>query len=176
MEAKTIGLIVGFIVGLLIDAILIIMCNKNKKLKTEYDERQKIIRGEAYKYGFYFAMIYTGLIAILSITELDMIFTLDQLLISGIILSVTLVCAYSIWNNAYWGLNNDTRKYKLVFFAGFILNAIVVIIAFANGEMIIDGKFQTQFVNLMCTCMFLILTIVMIAKKKATESDEANED
>ena len=47
------GMTVGLIVGLILAVILLKFGNTNRKFKTEYDERQKEIRGMAYTYGFY---------------------------------------------------------------------------------------------------------------------------
>ena len=49
-SARMIGVTIGIIVGLIIAIFIIRYVNRNKKLTTEYDEMQKQIRGEGYKY------------------------------------------------------------------------------------------------------------------------------
>ena len=50
---KSTGVAVGLMVGLMIAVIIFKVANTNHKAKTEYDERQKEIRGKAYMYAFY---------------------------------------------------------------------------------------------------------------------------
>ena len=56
-SARMIGVTIGIIVGLIVAIFIIRYVNRNKKLTTEYDEMQKQIRGEGYKYAFYTVMI-----------------------------------------------------------------------------------------------------------------------
>ena len=57
MNGKGAGFVIGLIVGIILVMVLIKMANKDRRIKTEYDERQEKIRGKAYKYAFY-TMIY----------------------------------------------------------------------------------------------------------------------
>ena len=41
----------GIICGLIIAVIIIKVCNKNGKFKSDYDERQQIMIGKSYKYA-----------------------------------------------------------------------------------------------------------------------------
>ena len=61
------GVAVGIFVGLIICAVLFRFANTNKKLKSEYDERQRAIRNLAYKYAFYTVMFYEVLMLVLGI-------------------------------------------------------------------------------------------------------------
>ena len=50
------GLAFGVMVGLIICVILFKIANSDKKVMTQYDERQEAVRGKAYRYAFYTAM------------------------------------------------------------------------------------------------------------------------
>ena len=63
---KAAGLAVGILVGLIIAAVLIVIANKNRKFKTEYDERQLKVRGDAYRYAFYTVVIWEAILFILA--------------------------------------------------------------------------------------------------------------
>ena len=52
-EGLAAGVMVGVIFALILCAVLFRFANKDKKIKTEYDERQKEIRGRGYTIGFY---------------------------------------------------------------------------------------------------------------------------
>ena len=66
---KLVGSLVGFVIGIVLVLIVSKFANKNRKVKTEYDERQKVLRGEGYKYGFYAMAIYAALNTILGIAD-----------------------------------------------------------------------------------------------------------
>ena len=166
MSSNSIGALVGFFIGLLIASVLIIFSNKNRKFKTEYDERQKVIRGNAYKYGFMFLVCYLLLIMFFDATGFEIPLDLAALAVTGIVSGVTVVACYSIWNGAYWGLNNNVKRYMIVFIAGFVLNGVIAVISLVMGTMFKDGIVHGSFVNLIVTIMFVIISIVMFIRKR----------
>ena len=66
-SARMIGVTIGIIVGLIIAIFIIRYVNRNKKLTTEYDEMQKQIRGEGYKYAFYAVLILEAVLCVLTL-------------------------------------------------------------------------------------------------------------
>lgn len=175
MTAYSFGVLIGFFIGLLIAVVLIFFCNRNKKFKTEYDERQKLIRGEAYKYGFTFLIIYMVFIMFFDIANVSPPLDMLSLMVSGILIGVTIVACYSIWNGAYWGLNNNVKRYMCVFIAGFILNGAIALISIIRGTMFSDGVANGSFVNFLVTIMFAIISIVMFVRNKIDNPvDEEN--
>ena len=71
MNAQGFGFIVGLIVGLILVVILFKYANTDKKVKTEYDERQEKVRGKAYMYAFYTALIVEALLSMASICGIE---------------------------------------------------------------------------------------------------------
>ena len=59
----------GLIIGIIFAIIIIKMFNKDGKAVTKYDERQKVVRGEAYKYGFFSILITCGILMVLNTQE-----------------------------------------------------------------------------------------------------------
>lgn len=72
MTADTFGVIMGLATGLIITAILMTFFNKDGRLKTQYDERQKSVRGRAYKYGFYGIVITNAILLIIATADIDL--------------------------------------------------------------------------------------------------------
>ena len=62
---KATGLAFGIAVGLLICVILFRYMNRDKKLRTKYDERQEAVRGKGYTFGFWGCMAGAALVMIL---------------------------------------------------------------------------------------------------------------
>ena len=66
-SARMIGVTIGIIVGLILTIFVIRYVNRNKKLTTKYDEMQKQIRGEGYKYAFYAVLILEAVLCVLTL-------------------------------------------------------------------------------------------------------------
>ena len=171
-SARMIGVTIGLIVGLIIAIFIIRYVNRNKKLTTEYDEMQKQIRGEGYKYAFYTVVIYEAVMCVLT---MGMEVPAEQFVIhyAGIFLGITVHASYCILNDAYVGLNTNIRKFIMVMIVVSVINLAVAFMAWRSGELVVDGRLQAPAVNLMCGLMFAVLGVVGLVKKLTDKEDEA---
>lgn len=172
MEARAIGALCGVVIGLILSLILLVVCNKNRKIRTEYDERQKAVRGQAYAWGFFSAIAYFAVMSIASIMDVTMYVSDTVLFFGGIFFCVTVMAVYSIWKDAYWGLNNNRKSYAIVFIAAFVINLLVAIINIVSGEMVVDGVIQGSCVNLLCAVMFVVIGMTLLIKKAVKKEEE----
>lgn len=172
MSVKSIGILIGFIVGLLLSVVIFIICNKNHKSKTEYDERQKIIRGNAYKYGFFTAMVYFGMQVLFDAIELELPLEYSVSAFLGLVISALVTVIYSILKDAYWGENNNQKRYFIFFAVITAINLLVAIMNIVDGEMVVDGIVQFCSVNLICAIMLIILMVVALFKDKLSSGEE----
>ena len=172
MSEKGIGAVVGLILGLLICVIIFKVCNRNSKLKCEYDERQEMARGRAYKYGFYTAIVYLGFMAIWPLFEIKLIVDNTVLSFIGVLVSICVMAVYAIWHDAYWGLNNNKNRYILVFILATVINLANGIISILSGHMVEDGVVQAPCINLLCGLMFLIIAVTLLIKDKFKKDEE----
>lgn len=178
MDAYSIGALIGAGVGLLIGLVLVVIlykfANKNKKLKTEYDERQKILRGEGYKYGFYAMFIYSGINTILGVANISLPMEPAVLGFTYIMVGAMVDVAYCIFHDCYWGQNNDRKKYLIVFAVVGLINAAAFIRALSVGAAIYEGRLSSPGINLFCAILMIFLAICLgiksiIDKKEAAE-------
>jgi len=169
------GVVIGLIVGLIIAVICFKYANTNHKAKTEYDERQKVIRGQAYMYGFYTVLVFECLMLVISIGRLPL--PVDEYILHfmGIILGCTVLAVYSIWHDVYWGLNNNRRRYSIVFIICAAINAIPVIASLRTGTLIVNSKPSSAFINLLVLIMLLILAIELLIKQIADKKEEGED-
>ena len=170
---KSAGVVFGIIIGLIICVIIFKVANKDHKVKSEYDERQQEIRGKGYQTAFYTAMILEAVMLVLQIGNLPLPFEPYQAHAAVIFISCTVLCCYTVWKGAYWGLNNNRKRYFVILCATLILNAIPVIGAAAHGGLLEDGKLSSVFINLLAFAMLIAIGIVMLLRhyldKKAEE-------
>lgn len=173
---RSAGIAFGIILGLVIAVILLRVANTNKKIKTDYDERQQMIRGKGYMYGFYTVLVYQALMVVFHTSGLELPiadFSLDFL---GVMIGVTFVCSYCIWNHVYWGLNNDHKRYYIIFGACLVLNAIPIIGGGASGNLMEDGKIGLPALNISVIAMMVIILIVMGIREIADRNMKEEED
>ena len=170
------GVAVGLMVGLVIAFALLKAANTDHKMKTEYDERQQKIRGKSYMYGFYTILIYQVAVMFLHIAEINVPLETYALDFTGVLLGCIVLCAHSIWNGVYWGLNNDHKRYYIIFAVTIVLNIIPIAGQAASGTLLQDGKIGLPMLNIMVIIMMFILGIEMIIKsvidRNKTEEDE----
>jgi hypothetical protein len=163
---KSIGFATGILIGVILAIILCIFANKNHKAKTQYDERQKEVRGKGYQYGFYTIVIFEILMMIFDLSEIQFPFDHYILHFAGVVLGGLVLSGYCIWNDAYWGLNNNRKRFGLMFLVLAVLNAIPVV-----GSLI-NGSFSTApFINLMVLIMMLILGTELLVKNTLEKRD-----
>ena len=170
------GVAAGLLIGIIIVIILYKIVNTNHRAKTEYDERQQVIRGRGYMYGFYAFVIVECILLVLSIGEIPLPLSDFILHFCSIIIGCMVLCCYCIWKGAYWGINNNPKRYAIVFIALCILNAIPVIGAAAGGELIQDGRPGFAFVNLIVLIMFGVISVELIVKHIVDQRSATGEE
>ena len=158
---RSAGFAVGLAVGIVLVVILLKFANTNHKKETEYDERQKAVRGRGYMYGFYAMMIYEAIMICASMSGVTIPAAPIAIHFTGIVLGGLVLSSYCVWNDAYWGLNNNLKRYAVVFLATAALNAIPLIAAVKNdGFNLQDGPI----LNLICIVMLGVLGVEFLVK------------
>ena len=165
---KSAGLAVGIAVGLVVAVVLILLANNNRKFKTQYDERQLKVRGDAYRYAFYTVLVWEAILFVLSYGEFTYPIPEHVLHFAGIILGVLVLSGYSIWKDAYWGLNNNRRRYGVILVVAGLLNALPLIGALRGGDF--------PYVNLLCCVMLLFVGIELLVKHLVDRRSDSGED
>lgn len=173
MTGKAFGLGIGIVIGLIIVYIACKALNSDGRVRTDYDERQKAVRGTAYMYGFYAVLIVEAAMMLLSETEngLSALGIAEHFIpiLAGVIVQVV----YAIMHDGYFGQNNNTTKYMVFMALVSVFNLGVGFLglnkALAAGEPI-----STPLVSLGAGLLFVAVAIALFARKLARreESDE----
>ncbi len=159
--ARILGMASGIFVGIILCVVLFRYANKDKKIKTSYDERQEAIRNVAFKYAFYTVMAYEMILMASGVAGLSFPSPVYIVNFLGIILGCTVLGVYCIWKDVFWGLNNNRERYFVVYAAVIALNLLPLIIAGFSGGMILNNA---QLVNIMVIIMMAVLLITMVIK------------
>lgn len=158
--------------------VLVLLCaslSSRKNNLPEFDERQELIRGKAYKTGFFATLILIGIAIIFDSTNL--LPFLDSTLLYGItILGGVLVFAvYCVWNEAYFGLNQKSSSVMIILAFIGIMNLFIGIMNYFKGNMFLNGKLSFGFMSFVCAFCFIVLFVTMLLKKISNKIDEEQE-
>lgn len=176
MNGNGMGFIAGLMIGLVLVVIFFKFANMDKRVKSEYDERQQRIRGKAYKYSFYTMILYHVFMIGLSIMDISIPVQPFITEFFGIFLGCTVLGGYCVWNDVYWGLNNDKKRYFIVFGVCLLLNLIPVIMLAISGEFEKNGIGGAPMINILVIIMMAILLIEMAIKHFIDKNTEVEED
>lgn len=166
------GMLTGVTFGIVLAMFLVALCNKDRKVKTDYDERQQQVRGKGFKYAFFTMFGATFVLIILKAAEVEIPIHDSVLLFFLVILGVAEYATYAILHDAYFGLNNKRDSYLIIFALIALLNIFATVRCGIEGELVVDGVLQLNGINLLCAALFLWLFIVLIIKKIADEKED----
>ena len=166
------GVAVGLGTGIILCVVLFRYGNKDKKIKTSYDERQEAIRGVAFKYAFYTILVYEMILMAAGVAGITFPFPEYVVNFLGIMLGCTVLGVYCIWKDVFWGLNNNRKRYYVIYLLILLLNLFPIIIAGRSGGMILN---QAQLLNIMVIIMLTVLFVTMVLKSFVLR-DHSGED
>ena len=171
-----VGLAVGIVLvfGILIFAIK--RFNSDKSMKTKYDERQQLVRGLAYKYSFWTMVFLIAGVIVLDVCGIDLPLQNSVLYFLIILISMMIHTSYCIFNDGYFGINNNPKQYYWFFVFIGLFNVLVGIINCRGGRLLSEGKLDTPAINLFCGLMFVLLGICIVIKKFITKNEDIDED
>ena len=155
---------VGLLVGLLVAMIIIKFANKDKKIKIQYDERQQNILNKGYKYGFYTMITCEAILICLGIGQVSLPFADYLLHFIAILAGCLVLCVYSIWNDAYWGMN----KFAVLF----VINLIPIVAGFLNGSIKAEGVGALPITNIIVVIWMALIGCTLLVKKIADSREE----
>lgn len=168
---RTAFLAVGVMAGIVLGILLMKVVNRNSKIKTDYDERQDIVRGKGYRLGFYTLVACVGIMSVLRFGGVGIPMEGGIAEFTEIVVAVGIMTVYDIWKDAFWGLNNNRSRYMIIIAVLAVINCIPVITACRNGYMVEDGVLQQPFVNLLAGVLLAVIAIA-IGLRNAADARE----
>ena len=165
MNGRSAGLAAGLMVGLVAAVFLIKLANKDGRFRTEYDERQTTIRGKAYRYAFYTEILAQAVIMCLLMGGTQLFVEAYGLVFIGIVLGCLVLAGYCIWKDVYWGLNNNKKRYHVIFIASIALNVLPVVMSAKEGSLFNEeGRIGTPVLNICALVMIGFIYAELLIK------------
>lgn len=160
------GFCCGFI-AVVIVTLIIANIKRKKNTYTEYDERQVLARGKAYKSAFFVLIGYIIACALVNVLEINWAELSVQMFI-GLFLSTAVFVGISIFNDAYF----KGRK-SLLGVLAFIAGAEYLGIAFGEKTFVTNGIANLDIIPIIvmiwAISIFVMVVIKTIIDKKAVE-------
>ena len=160
-----------FIVFALVVVILLVKV----VARTDYDERQQVERGKAFRLGFFTLLVSQGL----ALCADDMgIFPVDGTVLNSVSIFAGIL-AYvicSIWHEAYFGINEKVRPAMIFFGLIGLLNIVIAVSAIYDGRMLVNGKLSVPAINAMCAIMFFAIFVTIFLKRISSKEDADSDD
>lgn len=157
------GVIAGILLVFLVYGILTVVAKRRGKCaNAQFDERQVVARGRAYRYAFFTVLFYLlawGLFELAADVRLWDTYTGCFL---GVFLSVTVFAVMAILNDAYFAVNEKPAIYLGIFALVTVLNLGIGAWNLATGgaPIVEHGMLTYHSVNLLVGGMFLVILIV----------------
>ena len=166
------GMILGIAIGIIIVIFLLRWFNRDHQMKTEYDERQLQIRGQAYKIAFYATIIFEAVLAVMS-AAVDFPAEPFVMYLLPLFFGITVQVCYCIWNGAYVGLNTNMQRYIGMMCVISAFNFFVFFMQWREGNLFENGKLQAPVINLICALMFAVIGVAGLIRKAADREVDA---
>jgi len=131
--------------------------------KCKYDERQEIVRGRGFKYGF-IAMCIANTIAVLFTGSDPIMMSCEFASLLSMFVGLTIYMIYTVWNDAYISVNQNPKKYLI--FCGIIgiVNLAQGILTLAENGFDLTTQLPMGSINLLCGILFCIMLITVLLK------------
>lgn len=167
------GILVGIVVGLILVVLILISSTNDGRLKREYDERQEVVRGRGFKYGFFTIMLCNGLYGLLASSFEIQFMDVSVAMISCAIIGIIVYVSYCIWNDGYFSINENPRRLVVIFVVTAVMNVLMFLMNVLHGEVIVDGVVTFRIVNLLVAIMsFLVLGVLFLKKVVDKREDD----
>lgn len=167
--------IAGFIVGLLLVVLVKFLFDRRKteqKKACDYDERQQLARGEAFKYGFFTLLAWVVFTSVICEDGMPQWCSLLVLNMTGVGLALLVFGCYCIAKDAYMSLREKPLSMYIVTGVAGFSNLGVALHHFGEqGGLFEDGKLGLSMVNLILGIVFIVLLAVFFAKMRQNQEE-----
>ena len=157
-------LLLPIIILVFLVAFVLIISKLTKNKNCNFDERQELIRGRAFKYAFFATLIYeAGYGMVSSLLEKDFMTTSTALLV-GMYISLIIFAVYNIWNEAFFAFNQKPVSYIVIFSITTICSVLSGIDSIKDGSIIENGLLTIDCIGLISSITFATILITMLVK------------
>lgn len=162
---KLIGILVGFVAGIFLVAVLLTFARGKSWAKGNYDERQRLVRGKGFQYGFFVLIIGCGLLTCFG-SYLAQFIGYPIMIFFLLCLGVLTYAVYCIINDGYFALNDRSIRFHVIFIILTVVNVIFGIAAICQDERFaLADPFPSGIINLLTAGVLFAIEITFLFKQ-----------
>lgn len=151
--------IAGIFYFIILVVIIAIVIFESKTKRKNYDERQELIRGRGYKYGFIAAVIASLVMLYLDLYNIKI--STNVTILVPLYAGIFVISIYDIINHAYFG-TNEKRQLSV----GIIFLIIGVLDGYLTWQSwIVNKNLMENIPSILLSGYFLIVGIVILCVK-----------
>jgi len=169
---QTITFLAGCTVyGLLMGLLIFSLCYKGSG--PEYDERQKLVIGNGYKYAFYTLFALTLIYSLLCYSGMSDFMSPAIFCEAAIIVGVAVFAIYTTVYDGYFAVNVMSGRMTGIFTVLFLLLLAASVINIVKGHIYAKGRFEIGIIFVLLTVVVgILLTLFFVKRKTATGEEE----
>lgn len=175
MEDVKWSYVAGFVVGILLVVLIKFLFDRRKteqKKGCDYDERQQLARGEAFKYGFFTLLAWVVFTSIICEDGMPQWCSLLVLNMTGAGIALLVFGCYCIAKDAYMSLREKPLSmYIVTGMAGFSNLGVALHHFREQGGLLEDGKLGLSMVNLILGIVFIVLLAAFFVKMRQNQEE-----
>ncbi|MEE0061443.1 MAG: hypothetical protein UE295_11505 [Acutalibacteraceae bacterium] len=157
-------------------ALVLIVSKLAKNKSCNFDERQELIRGRAFKYAFFSILIYVAGYGVISALFEKDFMTTPAALYAGIYIALVIFAVYNIWNESFFALKQTPIPFIVLFSITTICSGYGGISSIKDGSIIENGLLTFDFMSLVASIAFAVIVITilirLIINKKSEQEGE----
>lgn len=158
--------IIVTLVGIICAFVLIAATKTDESVKCRFDERQELVKGRGFKYGFFTLLISNIITGFIELAEFPTYAAQPGVaVIINCLFGIGVYVAYCVWNEGYFALNENKGMLMIIFAFLGIFNFILGAVNCIHGEMLQDGKLTYKSLNPFCGLLSVVLFVTMLLKK-----------
>lgn len=164
--------LLGFVSSIIVMAIILLVIRKKSRGTCSYDERQELIRGRGFRYGFFvmaFLMV-AGVILDQGMGGLPI--ELSLLMIGCVMAGCLVVVIYDIWKDAYWGVGQKARPYFILFLVVMATQCAALAEHIQAGDIVVNGRLAWDGGIFAVTSCFFAVVLVNLGVKMILDKKE----
>ena len=172
------GYLLGFVVVLVLIVAVYFIFRKRRggqgSMKGEYDERQQLLRGSAYKACAFSYMLEMAILLFLEGMQVDLPLTRGALYAIFFLLPIGIFAVMCIRKDAYIGIRSNLKQFITIGGIIVIVEIFVTIRYCVAGEMIVNGKLTANCLAPGLAILFFVVlaTLLIHERQLAAESGE----
>ena len=168
---------VFFAAALLFVVVLFVLLYSRRKGRScdAYDERQQLIRGRAYRFGFFSTLVLGLAVMVAGSLGLYRFAAPSFCFFAALFGGIVAFAVYCVLRGAYLTAKDSFRSRAGLFGLIVVINAAVTVLRAADGELFEDGVLTlgTAAPALMAAGFLILLAALFIARARAKkEADE----